>query len=259
MKIKCKFCGSVFQKNYNLQKFCSVSCANKYNLNHKNQVKLPRINKNLAELFGILLGDGSVTQYYAKIYLNRIADIEYVPFIKKLCTKLFPGASVTCRNRINLGTVEIQISSKDVCDYLRKIGFNAKERKIPAWIIANKQFLKFTIRGLFDTEGSVGIKYFKGKTGNYLYKQLTVTNKNKNILGFLEKYLSKFGYKPTKNLRNNIYISNKKDILGYLSDIGSSNPKIIFKIKIKEINGFVWRVAPNGKAAVLKTAASQGA
>jgi hypothetical protein len=246
-KASCKFCKQVFEKKYKTQLFCSLCCANRFNLNNKKNVKLPKTyTKELAELFGILLGDGSVTKYYVEIYLNRVADADYVPKVEKMCRKLFSGAAVTTHSKEKRGTTDIQISSKDVCDYLKKCGFDPKERNIPKWITDNIDFTKVTIRGLFDTEGSVGVKYFKGKDGNYVYKQLTVTNKNENILKFLEEYLFKLGYRPTKNSRKNIYISNKNDILKYLKDIGSSNPKIIRKIKAKEKERFIWRVASNG-------------
>lgn len=243
----CKFCGYSFEKKYKTQLFCSLRCANRLNLNNKKIVKLPRTyTKELAELFGILLGDGSVTKYYVEIYLNRITDANYVPNVEKMCRKLFPGAPVTTHSKEKRGTTDIQISSKDVCDYLRGCGFNPKERNIPQWIKNDVRFAKAVIKGLFDTEGSVGIKYFKGKGGNYIYKQLTVTNKNENILKFLEEYLSRFGYKPTKNSKKNIYLSNKNDIFRYLEDIGSNNPKIVRKIKAKENKNFIWRVASNG-------------
>ncbi len=241
MDIACKFCRQTFVKKYNSQSFCSLLCSNRFNLNNKNIVKLPsKYSPELSELFGILLGDGSVTKYFAKVYLNAVADVEYVPFVKMLAQKLFPDAPVTIQQRPNAGTTEIQISSKDVCDYLRHIEFDAKERYIPSWITNNSIFTRATIRGLFDTEGSVGVKYFRGKNGNYLYKQLTVTNKNKNILEFLEQSLTALGYKPTKKSQKNIYLSNKPDIDRYLDEISSHNPKIIRKIRTEEINGFLY-------------------
>ena len=239
----CKFCQKKFIKRYKAQLFCSLLCSNRYNLNNKNNISISSINDiDLAEFFGILFGDGSVTKYYVKIYLNRKTEKEYAFFVKKLVEKLFVGVSATHQERSGEGTIEIQISAKDVCDYLKNKGFDSKKRIVPLWITKNKEFFKATIRGLFDTEGSVGIKYFRGKNGDYIYKQLTVTNKNENILRFLEKYLTILGYKPTKNSEKNIYISNKPDIEKYLNDIGSHNPKIINKIKIKKIDGFSWRV-----------------
>ncbi len=257
MEKKCKFCNKTFKSRYQKQIFCCLACSNRFNLNNKNSVRLPRrYSVKLAELFGILLGDGSVTKYFVKVYLNRKADAGYADYINDLCKKLFPGASVSQFIREKRGLEEIQLSSKDVSDYLYKIGFSPKKRKIPKWIKSDSRFVKAVIRGLFDTEGCMGIKYFEGKSGKYFYKQLTFTNKNKNLLTFVENQLRFFNYRPTKKSQKNIYISNSADISRYFREIGSSNPKLIKKLNIAKIGEYKMtrRVAPNGKAAVLKTA-----
>ena len=242
MEKKCLFCKKKFIPQYKSHRFCTLSCANRFNLNNKNWVSLPiQYTDKLAELFGILLGDGSVTKYFSKIFLNPIADKGYSKFVEKLCTNLFPGASISHFFRPKNGTEEIQISSKEVSDYLYSIGFNPVKRIVPKWIIAKDYLIKSTIRGLFDTEGSIGIKYFDGKGGKYLYKQLTFTNKNINLLGFIEKQLKNFGYSPTKKSAKNIYLSNTIDINRYSREIGSHNPKIIKKISIRNKNGFISR------------------
>ena len=239
----CKFCQRKFTKKYKAQIFCSLLCSNRYNLNNQNRVNTPLEHSvDVAEFFGILLGDGSVTKYYSKVYLNAKADINYAPFVKELAHKLFVGASVTFQKRPGEGTLEMQISSRTVCDYLRSLGFDAKKRIVPFWIIQNKDYVKATVRGLFDTEGSVGIKYFRGKNGNYIYKQLTVTNKNKNILSFISKSLIALGFSPTINSNKNIYISNLKDIERFVREINLHNPKLINKIAFKDHNGFEVRI-----------------
>lgn len=230
MNGSCALCVTEFVKNYKRQKFCSLICANRFNLNNKNKPTLPVYSADLAELIGILLGDGSVTKYFAKVYLNRIADKGYEKYVVELCQKLFGQEVVTWRDVPKSGTTDIQISSKDACDYLRSIGLDPKIRRIPLWILENDSFIRSCIRGLFDTEGSVGIKFFKGKRGNYVYRQLTVTNTNGHILQFIERCLRLYGYKPTRNSKTNIYISNRRDIARFREEIGSSNPKMISKL-----------------------------
>lgn len=238
-KRKCEKCEKEFRPKYTVQRFCSITCSNRFNLNNKNVVRLPQqYSSELAELFGILLGDGSVTRYYVKVYLNLVADKGYAPLVQKICKRLFRGASVTITPRPTRGTEEVQISSCDVSKYLLETEFEPRKRIIPDWIIRNKNFVKAAIRGLFDTEGSVGIKYFEGKNGNYFYKQLTFTNRNENILKFIERELCKMGYSATKNSRKNIYISNAKDIHRYFREIGSNNPKLTKKLKSRVIEGY---------------------
>ncbi len=227
MKKQCRSCKNGFLAQYRAQVFCSITCSNRYNRNNKNKILFPKkFNKELAELFGVLLGDGGVEKYFVRIYLNRTADRGYPQILMALIRRLFPEIKVTCIDREKRGTEEVQISSIDVCNYLRKIGFDPKLRTIPEWIRNDIKFTKATIRGLFDTEGSMGIKLYQGKNGPVVYRQLVVTNKNKNILRFLEDGLRKLGYRPTRNSDKNIYISNRIDIARYFLQIGTSNPKL---------------------------------
>ena len=241
MRARCFFCKHLFTKKYSAQRFCSITCSNRYNLNGKVAVITPRnYDNNLAEFFGILLGDGSTTEYFTRVYLNRVADKPYASFVTNLAKQLFPNIPVRRREKVDNGTIEIQISVRGVGDYLRKTGFNPKTRKVPVWITKNQEFSISTMRGLFDTEGSVGIKFFHGKKGNYFYKQLTVTNTNKNILNFLRKTLSSLGFHPTRTRNKNIYISNRKDIYKYMNIVGSHNPKLIKRLITVKIHQFTY-------------------
>lgn len=227
MEKRCRNCNALFSVRYRTQIFCSIACANRFNLNNKSRVSVPKeFSKELAEFFGILLGDGGVTKYFVRIYLNRKADKGYPKRLMILIRKIFPKIKVTRSDREKRGTEEIQISSVDVCRYLWEIGFDPKSRIIPLWIVNDIEFTKATIRGLFDTEGSIGVKFYHGRKGVRVYKQLTVTNKNKNILRFLEQGLRDLGYRPTKNSEKNIYISNRKDVEKYFREIGTRNPKL---------------------------------
>ncbi len=234
MNLICNNCREVFVSKYRSRKFCSIVCSNRFNLNNKKRVRLPQsYSSELAEFFGILLGDGSVTKYYTKVHLNLIADKGYEDKVCKLIDKIFSNVNLCIMQRPARGTYEIQISSKEVSDYIFSIGFDPKTRTIPFWIISNVDFTKRTIRGLFDTEGSIGIKKLSGKSKVSIYKQLTFTNKNSNILNFITQSLERLGYKPNKNATRNVYISNAKDIKRYFQDIGTSNPKLEKKLKIQ--------------------------
>ena len=237
----CSHCERTFTKKYDEQIYCSVLCSNRSNLNHKNNVVLPsRYSEELAEFFGILLGDGSVTKYYMKIYLNLAVEREYASFVHSLAEKLFVGATVTLHYRPARGTAEVQISSVDVSRYLMSVGFDPKTRTIPSWITKNETYRYATTRGLFDTEGTMGIKYFSGKTKFSFYKQLTVTNTNPNILSFIKESLVRKGLRPSRTTKKNIYISNGLDIRKYMADIGSNNPKMLSKLQCQQIGKFTY-------------------
>lgn len=239
----CIYCEEQFVKQYPTQKYCSVKCANKRNnVLRSKQVKLPnKFDIPFAEFIGILFGDGSVTTYRVRVSLNAIEDREYAFFVVRLIKQIFPGGGVISYFRPRDNTIEILISSKIIADYLKKTGFNSS-RRVPTWIRENPEFLKAFIRGLFDTEGSVGFKKFNGRNGKYLYKQLTFTNRNKNLLNFVIKNLRKFEFKPTMESKKNIYISNLKDIQRFLKEIKLHNPKLINKILMKNKDGYIVRL-----------------
>ena len=249
---KCVYCNKDFIKQYSSQKYCSIQCANiKNNVARSKNVRLPKeFNASLVEFMGILFGDGHVSKYFVKIYLNAVADRDYVPFVMELAKSLFHGASITVRFNKKDSTNEIQISSIVVANYLKKIGFNLP-RQIPEWINHDIDFLKAFIRGLFDTEGSVGFKKFNGRNGKYLYKQLTFTSRNNNLLSFIPKNLANFRIKSTTTSRKNIYISNSEDIKKFLMEIGLHNPKLIKKILIKNKEEYIVRLGrgPQWKGA----------
>lgn len=232
MLARCAHCNQSFEKLNRSQRYCGTICSNRSNRNNSNVVALPSTySAELAEAFGILLGDGSLSKYFVKTYSNYHLETAYADFIKRLFEKLFPGASICRYDRPVRGAIEIQISSRSVAEYFVSIGFDARTRKIPSWISQERKYVAAAVRGLFDTEGSVGVKRFKGKHGDYIYKQLCVTNSNENVLQFLERSLVSLGFRPTRNSKKNIYISNKLDIKRYMEDIGSHNPKLKRKIE----------------------------
>ena len=187
---------------------------------------------------GILLGDGGLTTYFVRIYLNAEADREYASHVVRLTENLFPGATVSSLRDKREKSLEIQISSKAVSDYLLSIGFSGPSRTVPVWILERKEYKKRCLRGLFDTEGSVGMKIFHGKAGTYLYKQLTFTNKSQTLLNFVHDSLKEWGFRPTAPRLKNIYISNRKDIQRFRDEIGFKNPKLLLKSGLKSYDDY---------------------
>src|SRR5882672_8753331 len=109
----CSYCSKAFEVRNNGQRFCSLLCSNRAHLNNKHaNVVLPTsYSRELAELFGILLGDGSVTKYFTKVYLNLAVERGYGAFVKSLFEGLFSGVPVSVFERPDRGVLEIQVSS----------------------------------------------------------------------------------------------------------------------------------------------------
>lgn len=190
------------------------------------KIATPQLSPYLAEFVGIVVGDGYLTKYFTNITLNSITEGDYALYVTSLAKQLFPGATVGILTRNGKNAIDVRIYSKAVVDFLRSIGLS-KDKHIPVWIRSNSSYEKACLRGLFDTEGSVGFKVYKGESEACLYKQLTFTNRNPLILQFVSSSLAKLGYKPTSASKKNIYISNREDIGRFRKEIGFKNRKLL--------------------------------
>lgn len=234
----CLFCKKTFGKQYKSQKFCSLKCsANADRHSNRHKVVLPDINDpRLAELLGIMAGDGNFGPRFFVISLNAKTDNDYAIFVWKLAQKLFPGATVTIHYKSRGHVHRIQISSVMVIKFLRRIWPDRKQ--IPIHILSDKGFKINFVRGLIDTEGSIGFKIFKGAKGFSIYKQLTFTNYNNDYRQIVHDVLKQNGFNPTLPARN-IYISNKSDIERYFNLIGSHNSKMKVKNSIETYKDYI--------------------
>lgn len=198
------------------------------------KIETPQLSTRLAEFVGIVIGDGYVTKYFTNITLSSLTEQGYAVHVTSLARGLFPGVTTSTLARNGKNAIDVRIYSKAVADFLGSIGLSS-DKSVPVWISSNDNYVEACLRGLFDTEGSIGFKLYKGKSGIRLYKQLTFTNKNPLILSFVTSSLAKLGYKPTSSSKKNIYISNNKDISRFVREIGSRNPKLM---QLSKINNY---------------------
>jgi len=134
----CAFCNSEFRKREKKYKFCSILCANRFNLNGLNKVKLPSKSKRLAEFIGICIGDGCASKYQISITLNSIADRNYAPYVLNLSQSLFPGAKISLIKRVDENSIIVRINSRIASEFIKNMGIISNAKYIPTWIL-NKQ------------------------------------------------------------------------------------------------------------------------
>lgn len=200
--------------------------------------KMPKMlaentSAELAELIGIILGDGNIWSkkgyYYVRITGHLVDDRDYLlNFVKPLIFKVFNCKMYVLEYPKNNQLV-LSKASKDLVYTLLHFGLiagNKKENnvKIPAWVFQSEDYLKACIRGLIDTDGSV----------------VPITNRNYSYIWFrsaipaLRKSFSKAMkvlniktsiWSRRKENAMQIYIGGKKEILKYYERIGFSNPK----------------------------------
>lgn len=211
---------------------------------HRKIINIPRESKELAELFGIIFGDGGINNdWQLVISLNSNSDFEYSYYICKLLKKLFKIEVIT-RKRPNQRTLVIVCSSSNLVDFLVNKG-SVRGNKvlqqidIPNWINNNLEYKKAFVKGVVDTDGCLFIH--NHVTKNVLCNNIgfCFTNSSKKLIISIARILKEFGINPhITDEGRRIYLYSFKDVTSYLNIFGSSNPRIFKKylewLKIKK-------------------------
>lgn len=202
-------------------------------------IKNPSIE--LAELIGIILGDGNIWTknggyYYLVICGDSENDKDYLlNYVKPLVEDLF---NVKMYSRIHKTHKElfIAIGNKDVVFTLNHFGLPSGNKKlnnvgIPNWIFESDEYLKVCIRGLIDTDGS--ICPITGRNYPYIWFTCNI----KNLREDFKRAMNKLGFKTSKwNIRKergaDTYIGSKEHINKYLQTISFKNRRHLDKLKL---------------------------
>ena len=202
---------------------------------HRKNISIPNENNDLAELMGIIAGDGGINNnWQLVISLNYIKDFHYSIYGASLLEKLF-NINAARRKRPNQNTLVVVCSSTNLVNYLISKGAVKGNKitqniNIPSWITKRNNFKKAFVRGLVDTDGCLYIHKHcvNGKT--YLNIGFCFTSLSNKLLLSVARILSEFGIKPyIKDDNHRIYLYSKSNVIKYLSVFGSSNPRIYQK------------------------------
>jgi hypothetical protein len=202
---------------------------------HRKNIQTPHASAQLAELMGIVLGDGGINNtWQLVITLNSVSDLAYSFYVKELLEHLFLIKVVT-RKRPGMNAMVLVCSSTELVDFLVSKGA-ARGNKIkqqidvPAWIMTNQQFKRNFVRGLVDTDGCLYIH--RHTINGILYQNigLCFSSASKNLLYSVAKIMDENGIKPHISRNNQkIYLYSAQAVLSYLGVFGSSNPRILQK------------------------------
>jgi len=205
------------------------------------RITIPNYSVKLAELVGVILGDGNIHILNKHSYMLRIAghsiqDKDYLSnYVYNLCDELFnitPKIYISRRSNEML----VLIHSKAVVEFLIKIGLLSGNKitshvNIPLWIISNKVYLQACLRGLIDTDGSI----FKMSNKDPHLLRISFTNYNNTLLVTTRNAFGMLDYSPSKIISDtSFFISRQADIVKYLKEIGFSNQK-----HVRRLNKFI--------------------
>ncbi|MCK9352040.1 MAG: LAGLIDADG family homing endonuclease [Candidatus Paceibacterota bacterium] len=188
-------------------------------------IKIPaRRTLELAEFFGVMLGDGHVSEFQTVVSLGT-KEMLYAEYVRTLMEKLF-----TTKAKVGIrkdGYKDVYISSVELSRWLQKEGlvFNkvASQVGVPKWIFQKDIFMKAFLRGFFDTDGSV----YHLRYGI----QISLTNKSLPLLVSLQKMLFKLEYKPSEISSGKVYITNRAEVFRFFTEIKPANAKHVNRFK----------------------------
>lgn len=179
---------------------------------------VPERSEALAELFGILLGDGHLSLYQTAVTLGSKEE-EYVLYVRNILTSVFrlPASIHTSP----LGHSTVYVSSVRLSHWLYSEGLvsNKVERQVsvPSWIADSEVYMTSFIRGFFDTDGSV----YALRHG----VQISLTNKSVPLLNALQNMLRTLGYRVSEISAYRLYITRKEDVERFFLNVMPKNHK----------------------------------
>ncbi len=216
----------------------------------KKKVILPdKMNEDLAEILGIVIGDGSVmcktTGYRVTISgSNKDINKYFKPVVIPKFQSLFNIKPYIHSQRTN--EVNLVYFSKALALFFRNIlqvPANKKDVKIPSFMLEMPLEIQTAmIRGLFDTDGHIALRR-KYKQIKY-YPSIGFASKSKNLIVQLECILPKFGVTITSyktsyfdkrcnetHFGYKIDINGKKNTIRWMEKVGFSNISNLDKYK----------------------------
>ncbi len=187
-------------------------------LRRKKNVFIPAYSEQLAEFFGIMLGDGHLSHFQVVVTLGT-KELEYVEYVSRLMQKLFNTTASICVRAD--GYRDVYIGSVILTDWLKKEGLVshkvAAQVGVPAWIFKRKEFMKSFVRGFFDTDGSV----YKLKFGI----QISFSNKSLPLLRGIQSMLFELKYKPSVVCGKSLYLTKRNEVQRFFEEIRPANVK----------------------------------
>jgi len=200
----------------------------------------PKESEQLAELFGIILGDGHIHKHVkenARCYSIQVTgdsrnDFDYLSnYTSSLIKNIFKERP-KLKKVPNVNAIFIILYGKSIVEFIIRKGIKAGNKKInnqdiPNWITKNDKYLKACIRGLIDTDGSVHLISKENKN-----LRICFTSYIPPLINQVREALTKFNLHPSKIIKENqIFLSRKEDIILYKKIIGFSNSKHLNRIR----------------------------
>lgn len=217
---------------------------------------MTKVNETLAEIIGIILGDG---YFYVKrkkngsgivIAQNSVEDLYYIEYLINLFNRF--GIKPKVYGQKNKNVTYILLKSNSFIEKLILAGLKPGRKinpRIPNLIKKGTRKVKRAfLRGLSDTDFSISFR--KGTSRkNYTYPQITTAFSNLEFVREIQSLIEEFGikvnmYNIKTRLNGKIYqqyslhIYGRKNLDIWMKHINFRNEKHLSKIKFYEKFGY---------------------
>ena len=221
--------------------------------------KVPKLNlkysKELAELIGILVGDGEIMKdgtlrisFDPKKDLNFHYRRTFLLVERLLGNKLrFEGY----KRFAFYNAAFVRYLNED-CN-LKSGNKSRNNLAIPNWCSDDEEYLKAVIRDIFDTDGYIG--YCNG-TIEIMFGRFST--RSTNLIRGIKEGLEKLNFNPkikySPDGRCKIQIFGKENVIKFMSDVGSSNIKNIVRFLLWRLIGYPAKIEIDGLDKLVKMA-----
>ena len=225
-KYKVATLGELSKKlNISLDKIKNISCG-RTSFNSLFKIKkqyriFPNHCKDLAEVIGIVLGDGNIYKFDRCQRLTISCDSLHKWYIKHICCliekvlKRKPGIV----KRRGPRCVDVRVYLQDINLALGLPAGNKlkNEIKIPEWIFEKNQYLKRCIKGLFETDGHYG------KSKKFYVEYMQLCNYSRSLRKSTFDALKILGYAPQMG-RKYVRIARKAEVRRFIKEMKFIRP-----------------------------------
>ena len=202
------------------------------------------IDKDVALLYGILLGDGCLSLVNGKKKYIAItgSSQDDLPFFKEIIApilKKLRGKETNIKFRKDCNAIEFNFADYQLFDFIHSLGFPVGKKGTDieiSKIFYDKDLVKYVVQGFMATDGSLVLT----KNPNKYYPRIESMAICKNVLRQIYDYFHSIGmngafylakskpYYKFKNVqtRYRFQFNGKQNILIFNNKIGFVNPKM---------------------------------
>ena len=193
--------------------------------------RAPEYSAAFAELVGIILGDGAISNYQVRITLDRWRDRDYAVFVADLMVNVL-GVAPSLAVRECDNTISLTLSGIALVEMLENFGMKRGNKIVhqvsfPQWVKNDLELSVACVRGLFDTDGGL---YFHQKNKKK-YLGWCFASRSAPLLADVQNTLRKMDFNVKKSGGYKLYMYRLSSIERYLYLVGSHNPKNSRKVE----------------------------